>query len=103
MDFSHSTICGGEPDRNGAASGQRSTRQLRQTSRINELQASSSPERRIDPDVVGDIAQVLDQQATRERSMAAAFLAVGRGGLARQHEKRAVAFEEAAALVREQA
>jgi hypothetical protein len=58
---------------------------------------------RIDPDVVDDIAQVLDQQALRERSMAAAFLAVGRGGLARLHEKRAVAFEEAAALVREQA
>ena len=60
-------------------------------------------ERRIDPDVVDDIAQVLDQQALRQRSMAAAFLAAGRGGLARQHEKRAVAFEEAAALVREQA
>ena len=47
---------------------------------------------RIDPDVVDDIAQVLDQQAFRAS-----------GGLARQHERRAVAFEEAAALVREQA
>jgi hypothetical protein len=48
-------------------------------------------ERRIDPDMVDDIAQLLDQQATRERSMAAAFLAAGRGGLARQHERRASA------------